>query len=270
MRARRHVLHGFRPPMPLFLYKYFASNQPYSLQNLRDVIVGSVLRLNSPSDFNDPFELAANFVMTATEDQKLTRYESLVREQAPHLGWRAVQARIKELMAANDKFFAPTWQRSLKKIRDAAGVYCFAGSGKNRLMWGHYASNHQGVCLQFERVLDLRVFSQAVRVRYTLDLPVLNWIVSFHEDIGKMLFSKDPCWEYEQESRILVIDQATRYLPFEPRALRRLILGCRVQTSLVAAIENMLTERAVAGFPPVEIYAAKQHPTQYRLMVTRK
>jgi len=270
VRARRHALHRFVPPMPLFLYKYFSSNQPYSLENLRDVIVGSVLRLNSPSYFNDPFEMAAHFVMTATEDEKLARYESLVRQQAPHLGWRAIQARIEELTAGTEEFFTPTWQRSLKNIRDSAGVYCFAGSGKNRLMWGHYASNHKGVCLQFERVLDIRTLSHALSVKYVPDLPVLNWIIGFHEDIGKMLLSKDPCWEYEQESRILINDQAGRYLPFAPGALRRLIFGCRVEESLVETVERWLEERVVAGYPPVEVYSASQHPTKYRLVVTRK
>jgi hypothetical protein len=204
VRARRHVLCRFTPPMPLFLYKYVSSNQPYSRQNLRDVIVDSVLRLNSPSDFNDPFEMAAHFVMKATEDDKLARYESLARQQASYLGWRAVQARIKELMAATEELFTRTWQKSMKNIRDSAGVYCFAGSAKNRLMWGHYASNHKGVCLQFERALDIRILSHAFRVRYVSDLPVLNSIVSFREGIGEMLFAKDPCWEYEQESRIFI------------------------------------------------------------------
>ena len=269
VRARRHVLYQFKPPMPLFLYKYFSYNQPYSLQNLRDVIVGSVLRLSSPSDFNDPFEMAAHFVMTATEDEKLARYESLVRQQAPHLGWRAIQARIKELMAGTEAFFAPTWQRSLKNVRDSAGVCCFAGSAKNRLMWGHYASNHKGVCLQFERVLDISTLSHAFRVRYVSDLPVLNWIVGFHEGISKMLFSKDPCWEYEQESRILINDQARRYLPFAPQALRRLIFGCRVEPTLVKTVKSFLAERTAAGHPRVEVYAAKQHPTKYRVVVTK-
>jgi hypothetical protein len=270
LRARRHVLYRFTPPMPLFLYRYFSSNQQYSLQNLRAVIVGSVFRLNSPSDFNDPFEIAAHFVMTATEDEKLTRYESLARQQAPHLGWRAIQARIQELMAGTAEFFTPTWQQSLRNMRDSMGVYCFAGSAKNRLMWGHYASNHKGVCLQFERVSDIRILSHAFRVSYVSDLPVLNWIVGFHEGIGKMLFSKDPCWEYEQESRILINDQAGRYLGFAPQALRRLIFGCRVDSSFVEAVESLLSERTVAGFPPVEVYAAKRHPTQYRLVVTRR
>jgi hypothetical protein len=270
VRSRRHVLCRFTPPMPLFLYKYFSSNQPYSRQNLRDVIVGSVLRLSSPNDFNDPFEMAAHFVMTGTEDEKLARYEALARQQAPHLGWRAIQARIKELMAATENSLTPMWQKSLKNIRVSAGVCCFAGSAKNRLMWGHYASNHKGVCLQFERVLDIRILSHAFRVRYVSDLPVLNWIVGFHEGVGEMLFAKDPCWEYEQESRILVNGQAGRYLAFAPQALRRLIFGCRVEPSLVDDVENWLSERAVAGHPPVEVYTATQHPTQYRLVVTRK
>ena len=68
--TRRHVLKRFKPtPMPPFLYKYFSSNGPYSHRNLRDVIVGSVLRLNPPSGFNDPFEMRAHFVMTGTEEE---------------------------------------------------------------------------------------------------------------------------------------------------------------------------------------------------------
>jgi hypothetical protein len=101
-------------------------------------------------------------------------------------------------------------------------------------------------------------------------LPVLNWIVGFHEDIAKMLLSKDACWEYEQESRILINDQAGRYLPFAPRALRRIIYGCRVGMDLIEAVETFLAERAAAGHPPVEIYTAGQHPRKYRLVVTRK
>jgi len=270
VRARRHVLHRFNPPMSLFLYKYFSSDQKYSLENLRDVIVGSVLRLNSPSDFNDPFEMAARFVMTATEDEKLARYESLARQQGPHLGWRAIQARIKELMSGTEETFTPTWQRSLKNIRDSAGVYCFAGSAKNRLMWGHYASNHKGLCIQFERVLDIRILTHAFRVKYVSELPVLNWIVDFHKGIGEMLFAKDPCWEYEQESRIVIVDQARRYLPYAPQALRRLIFGSRVAPSLVEAVQGWLTERAAVGYPPIEIYVARQHAAKYSLVVTRK
>jgi hypothetical protein len=270
VRARRHVLKRFKPPMPMFLYKYFSSSQPYLHQNLHDVIAGSVLRLNSPSSFNDPFEMAAHFVMMATDDERRSRFESLAREQAPHLGWRAVQARIESLMASDERFFTPVWQQSLKRVREAAGVYCFAGNAKSTLMGSHYASNHRGVGLQFERGHDIETLSHALHVKYVPDLPVLNWVVDFHTGIGEMIFSKHPCWEYEQESRIMVYGQAGRYLPFAPQALRRLIFGCRADAKLVSAVEASLAERAAAGYPTVDVYVATMHPKKYRLVITRK
>jgi hypothetical protein len=271
LRSRRHVLKQFKPePLPPFLYKYFSSNQAYSHQNLRDVIVESVLRMNPPSEFNDPFEMRAHILMNGTEEERLARFESLARQQAPHLGWRALQARIQALMSGTQEDFTPTWQQSLKNIREETGVYCFAGSAKNTLMWSHYASNHKGVCLQFERVRDLAILSHAIQVRYTPDLPVLNWIVGFHEGIGDMLFAKHPCWEYERESRILIYGQAGRYLPFGPQALRKLILGCRAEAAFVEAVNGWLEERAAIGHPSIDVYFARQHPKKYRLVVARR
>jgi hypothetical protein len=236
--SRRQVLKRMTPPMSQFLYKYMAFDQAHSYENLRDVIVGSVLRLNSPSRFNDPFEMAAHIVMTATTDEKLARFESLAREQAPHLGWRAIQAHVQALIAAIEDSFTPIWQRSLTGIRESAGMYCFAGSGKKRLMWGHYALNHRGICLQFERTRDLATLGRALPGDYVLHLPVLNWVKGFYEDIGRMLLSKDPCWEYEQESRILIHGQASRYLRFQPEALRKVIFGCRAEHDFVKAVED--------------------------------
>lgn len=268
--ARRNVLrHQFVPPMRPYLYKYFSSNQPYSTRNLRDVIVGSVLRLNSPCSFNDPFELSAHFVMRATEEQKLARYESLVRQQAPHLGWRAREPSVRWLMAATENDLNPTWQRSLAKVRESSGVYCFAGSDQNRLMWGHYASNHKGLCLQFDRAQDVRVLSHAFRVDYVSKLPEIDWVADFHKGITGMLFSKDPCWRYERESRILSLDQAGRYLPFQPQAISRLVFGCRAERAFVDYVEGLVAERIKAGLPPLAVYAAEQHPTKYRLRMMR-
>jgi hypothetical protein len=265
---RRHVLKRFKPsPMPPFLYKYFSANHPYSRQNLRDVIVRSVLRMNPPSEFNDPFEMRAHFVMTATEDEKLARFESLAREQAPHLGWRALQARIRALMAASEETFTPVWQQSLNSIREEAGIYCFAGSGKSTLMWSHYASDHKGACLQFERVQDIAVLSHAVRVRYAPDLPIVNWVTDFQKGIGDMLFAKHPCWEYEQESRILIYGQAGRYLAFAPQALTKIVLGCRADPAYVEAVQGWVEERTALGHPPIDVYLARQHPQKYRLVI---
>jgi hypothetical protein len=268
--ARRRVLKQFTPtPIRPFLYKYFPPNIGHSMQNLHAVIVGSVLRMNPPSEFNDPFEMQAHIVMVGSEEERLARFESVVREQDPLLGWRAVQARVQSFMVGTEESFAPTWRQSLTNERESAGVFCFAGNAKNTLMWSHYASDHKGVCLQFERVQDIATFSHALRVHYVPVLPVLNYIKDFERGIGRMLFSKHPCWGYEQESRIFLRGQARRYLPFAPQALRKLIFGCRAQPAFVETIASMLAHRAAVGHPPIDVYFARRHPKMYRLIVQR-
>jgi Protein of unknown function (DUF2971) len=268
--GRRHVPKRFLPePMRPFLYKYLPSQGDFGLINIRDVLVGSVMRLSSPRQFNDPFELTAEFVMTATDAQKLERFESLARAQAPHLGWRAIQERVRNLMSSPEEFFYPNWQQSLSQIRSVAGIYCFAGSGKNHLMWGHYASHHKGVCLQFERVRDIATLAHAFRVDYHREFPVLNWIVDFHKHTGDMLFSKDSCWAYEKESRIFIYGQAGRYVPFAPDALRKLIFGCEAEPKFIDAVTDILAQRAATGHPPIDVHFAKRHPKRYRLVVPR-
>ena len=140
----------------------------------------------------------------------------------------------------------PALVRSFDGVRDAAGIYSFAGDARNTLMWSHYASVHKGVCLMFDRAQDIATLSHALRVKYVQNLPVLNWIRSFHKDISKMLSSKHPAWRYERESRIMINFQAERYLPFEPQALRGLIFGCRAEPDFIDAVEQILAERVAS------------------------
>jgi hypothetical protein len=262
--ARRNVLwRRIAPRLSRFLYKFRSLNHHHSLESLRDVIVGSELRLNRPTEFNDPFDMAAHFVMDASVEQRRARFTSLVKQQSSGMGWKAEQAAIQRLMSAPDEDHMARCQASLANIRASTGVYCFAGDPRSTLMWSHYASNHTGVCLQFERVRDFTVFGHAMTVKYSPDLPVVNWIIGFHESIGEMLFAKHPCWSYEAESRIIAYEQADRYLPFKAESLRGVIFGCRASDSVRATVEGMLSERATVGLPHITKYSATMHPTKY-------
>ena len=229
-----------------------------------------MLRLNSPSTFNDPFEMAAHFTFTGTEGQKLVRFEALLRQQAPHAGWRAIQAGMQRLMAATEDELRPMLNVSLRGVRDTAGIYCFSGEPRSTLMWSHYASEHKGACLIFERAQDVRTLCHAFRVRHTKNLTRINWVRGFQKGIMRMLFAKHPAWKYEKESRILIKGQARRYLPFAPPALRGIIFGCRAEPNFIETVEGFLRERATAGHPSVRVYCASTHPREYRLVVMQK
>lgn len=210
-QGRRHLLwKKFRRGMPRFLYKYRRLDLSHSREALREILVESVLRMAAPKEFNDPFDMRARFVIEGTLAERRTKFKTIVKRNAPHLTWKEHQQAVDSLIRAPDDKLLEIGRNSLTGFRETAGVCCFAGKPANRLMWSHYAKDHTGICLQFERVRDHRVFLHAFPVKYDDQFPIVNWIndEEMHAQIGTLLFAKDPAWEYEHESRIVAVEKA--------------------------------------------------------------
>src|SRR5260221_9285735 len=267
---QRRLRLGNPEQLSRFLYKYRGFNGEFAEQNLRNIIVYSVLRLSAPATFNDPYEMFVHVVVEGTPEQRLDRFARLVAEQAP-TGSQAWQAEmVRTLMERPDAEHAERCQRSISGIRERSGVFSFAGDPRSTLMWSHYADDHHGVCLQFERMKDLLTLGHAVRTNYREDLPAVNWIVGFHRDVEQLLLAKHPCWEYEQERRITSIDNRNRDLQFRPDALTGIIFGCPTQKPQMDFIDKLLAERVALGLSAVKTYVVTQHPTKYRLVIRRR
>ena len=253
-----------------FLYKYWGFSGEYAEQNVRNIIVYSVLRLSAPATFNDPYEMFVHIVVEGTPEQRLERFSRLVAQQAPAESQQRQAEMVRFLMERPDAEHAERCLRSISGIRQRSGMFCFAGDPRSTLMWSHYADDHHGECLQFERMKDFLTLGHAVRTDYRENLPVVNWIVNFHSDVEQLLLAKHPCWGYEQERRITSIDNANRYLQLRPDALTGIIFGCRTQKPQMDLIDRLLAERAALGAPAVKTYVVAQHPTKYRLVIRRR
>ena len=79
-------------------------------------------------------------------------------------------------------------QQKFREQSEHTGVCSFAGDPLNILMWSHYASNHRGVCLQFDVAKDPINLLLALPVEYSDEYPVVNWITAF--EIDKTLLRK--------------------------------------------------------------------------------
>jgi hypothetical protein len=259
-----------REQLSRFLYKYRGLSGKYDEQNLRDMIVYSVLRLSAPETFNDPYEMVVHIIVKGSRKQRLKRFEELVRRQSPTVPPEQQAEMMRRFFETPDLEHAERCQRSIAQLKQRSGVFCFAGDPRSVLMWSHYAENHQGVCLQFERMKDFLTLGHAVRVDYRKNLPVVNWIVNFFKDTKHILLAKHPCWKYERERRITSIDNANRHLPLRPDALTGIILGCRIRKPGVELIDQLLAERRDLGAPPVRVYVATQHRTKYKLVIRRQ
>ena len=270
MEQRRLLRRYSSKELPRFLYKFRGLSAPYDVENLRAMLVHSVLRLNSPAHFNDPYELRVHIVLDSTPAQRLQRFRQMADDLGSGLTAEEKDKRVDHMMKRPDSEHVARCQESLERIRRDSGVFCFAGDPRSVLMWSHYAENHQGVCLQFERMKDFPALGHAVRVDYRDEFPTANWIVRFLDGVGRMLLAKHPAWSYEQESRITSIYNANRYLQLRPDALRSIIFGCRASVRTVEVVEGLLAERRALGAPPLSVFVATQHPTKYKLVIRRQ
>lgn len=147
-----------------------------------------------------------------------------------------------ELMAFN------THKRDIRKLlkrfkalqNSRMGLLCFSMNWTNPLLWSHYASKHQGICLGF----DLMLGDGIQKVTYAAKRPRLR-----DQDTqpitevlqNQLLGTKFDGWQYEQELRRFVDLSKTRhekglyFLPFdEDLRLKEVILGVRNDLSLEA------------------------------------
>jgi hypothetical protein len=253
---------------PRFLYKFrrVTPERPQSVQQLRDLLVDSLLWLSSPTRFNDPFDMTASIVAEGTLEQRRRRFERMAKRHEQG-NWKHRRKKVTEWMA-----LAP---RELRQKVDAlhsdgvagAGVCSFAGDSHQILLWSHYAENHTGVCLIFSPARAPYPLLEAASVAYTSAYPVYNWLLDDGTQLVASMLTKYECWRYEAESRIVRLDSADTYLPFPSEGLVGLILGCKIALGAEALVRNLLIEREARGHPPVRIYRAARHPSRYRVVI---
>jgi len=252
-----------------FLYKFrtlFPADES-SVDRMRDILMRSKLWLSSPVDFNDPFDMSAKFIAGATIEEKRERIKELLKNQG--LKWSEIQRELPRLVSKPDSEISAmaqtTWQNAVK----STGIYSFGGDPRSILMWSHYSSNHEGLCLQFERAEDPRTFLHAIPVEYNDEYPIVNWFTGFQDGLIPAMQRKHVGWSYEHENRILLIGKAHQYLSFSPEALKGIILGCKVDDETVSKLQDLLEGRSSFGYSRPTLYKAIQHETEYRLVIRR-
>ena len=154
----------------------------------------------------------------------------------------------------------------LKSSVDRLAILCLASKVTNLLLWSHYADKHQGCCLKFRTDISGDWFSQALRVRYQSDFPVIRLLDEPDDQrINKLLLTKASAWRYEGEWR--VIDPKRRaHHQFIPASLVGIIFGLKMSARPRSIIREWLREREY----PVKVYgAATSEERGFRVKIDR-
>jgi hypothetical protein len=107
------------------------------------------------------------------------------------------------------------------------GILSLTEDNSNILMWAHYAKNHSGICLGFERNQKNLLGSLKTRkIRYLKHQPRVSLLETMHEKYGKseeMFFRKSRHWIHEKEWRNCKPEGNKTYQ--YPGKLKEIILG---------------------------------------------
>jgi hypothetical protein len=185
--------------LPSRIYKYRSDND-YSRANLENNLVW----MASPNAYNDPYDC----LFKVEEAQAVTEYKKTVHAMTLLITSVPAEARITTIIAAAVKY--------LRDIRDALKVCSFSAANDSLLMWGHYACDHKGFCIEYD--LEPLAAGDFVRrslypVIYSKDLydmtPLERGAVSENRrdfnPLGLLLsvLHKFEGWSYEREWRLV-------------------------------------------------------------------
>jgi hypothetical protein len=217
--------------LPPRLYKY----QPFNPQTLANLKQASIW-FSAPVAFNDPFDCALPVVdsarLTDADFQRALAYVLERREMSPELKAQMCPDGIptpkfrETIIKSVTEIFAERRKIQLEQ----RGVACFSAKPLDIMMWSHYADGHRGFCLEFTAAIE--PFSKARQVRYHEDFPYVNPVSLLVEDstdgdnelLVAMVLTKAPCWQYEEEWRLMHME-ASKLYTYDYSALTGIYFG---------------------------------------------
>lgn len=257
-----------KAPLPPKLYKYQSFND-YNLNNLRK----KTFWFSKPESFNDPFDCNINFQVGDITKENLELLFTSFRKEAPN---KKEFDRIYHSDGRVTKLFKDIAIESSRKATSelvkkfaSLGITCFSEINDDILMWSHYATSHQGFCLEFDTTqfpftrthkpdrdstLEKVVYSDSYPLVSLKDIALKKHLPSLSQDL---LSAKSSHWSYEKEWR-LFLKYGNAKLEYEKTALTGVYLGCKITA------ENEEIIRSILG-NSVPIYKMQRSMTEFKV-----
>jgi hypothetical protein len=223
---------GINKTMPPRLFKY----EPATLQSLRNLKTQTIY-FGSPKDFNDPYDCALAprvkppnqeqiswFRAQAARDLRLAPVGLAELAQMP-------DEQLRDLMLSKS---TQVVAKSIQEFFETKGVTCFSETNESLLMWSHYASRGQGLCLEFDTAHP--PFDQFRKVEYESDLPEIDLtkalIENKFDEVLRLYCTKSKYWEYEKEWRGIHQVAGTKFT-YDSTCLKAVYFGTEAPDDLV-------------------------------------
>ena len=167
--------------MGIKLYRYRTFKK-----NWKEEAFDGIVEPSSPLYFNDPYDCDFCFQEDISDEiqerkdyvEMVKKYIPLRKEEQDRILYaddleRALQmafgAHGKSIQGSVKAFLRNDMSEMTNELRDAVRVVCLSEVYDSMLMWGHYAMNHTGYCIEYEFEKDDICYSNLHPVEYTKD-----------------------------------------------------------------------------------------------------
>jgi hypothetical protein len=177
-------------------------------------------------------------------------------------------------------------ERGLPKLHDELRatlaprkLLCLSEKPDNILMWAHYAENHTGTVIEFSYIEEgeyASTWGAAKPVRYMADMPRLaneealvrsligQGRLATPEQFQDSVYVKADVWAYEKEWRVFggwENDKEREYIPFRPKELTAVYLGCRMSEADRGEIKKTVAKK----YPHAAVHDASKSSRRFAL-----
>ncbi|MCI5225410.1 MAG: DUF2971 domain-containing protein [Candidatus Electrothrix sp. AX2] len=250
----------------MLIYRY----RPLTKRTI-EYIENRQLYFSNPLNFNDPFDCDLNCLTISESDDidsSYSQYINLLEQRYNFIGkfithysvrindnddpvkeryyyddvvevyFKEIRALAEELHVLKNtpkenrkKALSESWETKKNNVINNLGVVCFSESRSNILMWSHYASDHKGVCIEYnsnERPIKFWKNFKFHKVTYQDERNIDVLSRGFTDSFYDLLTVKSPDWAYEDEHRLITI-KGPGPQKQTMQSLNGIILGARIK-----------------------------------------
>lgn len=276
--------------LPTSLFKYCSLDDANrNISNLKKDIVW----LSSPFNFNDPYEFSAKIdldeVLKRSYDDKINvfldsifknffndkeksaiqddsrSYDEIVLELISN--GKITQAQLDDF---EDRYLGVLKQSIANEdIKKLFKVSSFSEYNDLLLMWSHYAHNHTGFCIEYD-IKSLSIDHPLTKSLYPVvyskefvDITEYYLYKTQNRNLDYLLpvmIKKSLEWEYEQEWRLIVIDDTEIGIEFPMPKPKAIYLGSKFEPNNLADIYTFCSTNNI------DLYQMKLDNSEYKLI----
>lgn len=246
----------------MLLYKYRSCDQ-----RTWEILLNRRLFLATPACMNDPLDSSIDI----EKEYERAREHFIKIDTYPDKRLSFLFF----LLNSSNRFKNPitgeklTLNQAVYNFIQQLGILSLSKTPRDALLWAHYANGHRGICLEFNfEELNLDNVFISSEVRYLKEPPYKDIFIKLTHELGTFvrpwenhhhsdeegdafytkqlaelmdgnLLVKSEKWSYEDEYR-LISSNSGRHA-FDPKALKRVIFGCKTSDHDIESIRNIIS-----------------------------